>query len=210
MEFFKFKRTKHIYDAGGNGVTRDDLIMTKKEADSFLKGNEFVIEEKVDGANIGISIDNNYKIKVQNRSKFVNSTTHKQFSTLDAWLEKNSEDLYEILSPPGKFILFGEWLLAKHSVHYTRLPSYFLAFDIFDIENKKFLSVAERNDKLKDTSISRVHTICQEDNVSKKRVSQFFMVFSLTNVNFMHLSTLFFNVKHEIGINLVLMQIAKA
>jgi len=171
MEFFKFKRTKHVYDAGGNGVTRDDLIMTKKEADAFLKNNEFVIEEKVDGANIGISIDNDYKIKVQNRSHFVDSTSHKQFSTLEAWIEKNSEDLYKVLSPPGENILFGEWMYAKHSVHYTKLPSYFLAFDMFDIKSRKFLSVGERNDKLKETSISCVHTICQESNVSKKRVS---------------------------------------
>ena len=29
-------------------------------------------------------------------------------------------------------MLFGEWLFAKHSKHYTSLPAYFIAFDIYD------------------------------------------------------------------------------
>ena len=28
--FFKFPRTRHIFDAGGAAVSRDDLIMTEK------------------------------------------------------------------------------------------------------------------------------------------------------------------------------------
>jgi hypothetical protein len=33
---------------------------------------------------------------------------------------------------PGRHILFGEWCRAQHSVFYSRLPDYFLAFDIWD------------------------------------------------------------------------------
>ena len=171
MDFFKFKRTKHIFDAGGNGVTRDDLVMTKKEADSFLKNSTFVIEEKVDGANIGLSTDENFTIRAQNRSHFVNSSTHKQFSTLDTWIGEHSEDLYKILSPLGKFILFGEWLFAKHSIHYTKLPSLFLAFDIFDVEKKEYLDVGSRNAILNKTRIQTVPTIAQESNLTRNRVS---------------------------------------
>ena len=174
MDFYKFKRTKHIFDAGGSGVSRDDLVMTKKESENFLKSS-FVVEEKVDGANIGLSIDENFVIKVQNRSHFVNSTSHRQFSTLDAWIEKHSEDLFKILNPPGKYILFGEWLFAKHSIHYSRLPSLFLAFDIFDKEKKQCLSVLERNLILEKSSIPVINQICQEENVTKNRVSSIFI-----------------------------------
>ena len=31
-----------------------------------------------------------------------------------------------------RFILFGEWVYARHSVHYRRLPHYFFEFDIYD------------------------------------------------------------------------------
>jgi len=173
MDFFKFKRTKHIFDAGGNGVTRDDLVMTKKEAENLLKSSTFVIEEKVDGANIGLSMDENFTIRAQNRSHYVNSSTHKQFSTLDAWINEHSEDLYKILSPPGKFILFGEWLFAKHSIHYTRLPSLFLAFDIFDVQRKEYLDVGSRDDILNKTSIQTVPKIAEhENNLTRNRVME--------------------------------------
>ena len=76
---FKFPRTKHIFAASEDSIPRDDLLMTTKEADRFLGSNRVVIDEKVDGANIGFSIDSNNRVHVQNRSHFVNSQTHKQF-----------------------------------------------------------------------------------------------------------------------------------
>ena len=39
--------------------------------------------------------------------------------------------LCQILEPE-RHVLFGEWLFAKHSKHYTSLPAYFIAFDIYD------------------------------------------------------------------------------
>lgn len=175
MEFCKFLRTKHIFDAGGSGVSRDDLLMNKKEAEKFLQDGNIVIEEKIDGANIGISIDKDYAIKVQNRSHFVNSSSHKQFSTIESWIEQHSSDLFQILDPPGRYILFGEWLFAKHSIYYTRLPDYFLGFDIFDVDNKEYLSLEERNKKLNSTSIKKVETIAtfNDNGLTKKTLLDF-------------------------------------
>merc|ERR1712183_1043987 len=129
--FFKYPRTKHIFAAGTDCIPRDDLLMTTQETTRFCSpGQRIVIEEKVDGANLGFSINSNNQVLVQNRSHFVNSKTHKQFSVLDTWIEKHSWGLFAVLRPE-RDILFGEWLYAKHSIHYTSLPDYFLAFDIF-------------------------------------------------------------------------------
>ena len=155
---FKFPRTRHIYDAGGDAVTRDDLLMTEKEATSFLRDVTVTVEEKVDGANVGISFDENYSAQVQNRSHVVNSSTHRQFSTLDTWLESNMSDLVRVLEP-GYDILFGEWVYAKHSIHYTKLPSYFVAFDIYRGKEGRFLSARERNKVLSETNIACVRNI---------------------------------------------------
>ena len=43
-----------------------------------------------------------------------------------------------------RFILFGEWLFAKHSIHYRRLSHYFYEFDIYDKEIEDFLSLDQR------------------------------------------------------------------
>ena len=35
-----------------------------------------------------------------------------------------------------RYILFGEWMYARHSVHYRQLPHYFFEFDIYDKEGE--------------------------------------------------------------------------
>ena len=166
-DLFKFPRTRHLFDAGGNGVSRDDLLMDVGEEQLFYsrpgprgKQQLVAIEEKVDGANLGISIGADMTLKVQNRSHYVNSKTHRQFSNLDTWLSENSAALYEILEP-GRHVLFGEWLYAKHSVHYTRLPGYFMAFDLYDKEVGKFYSWRERNRRLDGSGIPIVRQIAE-------------------------------------------------
>ena len=169
LDLFKFPRTKHLFDAGGSGVSRDDLLMDAGEEKLFYtqrggqgRGRQqlVAIEEKVDGANLGISIGVDMKLYVQNRSHYVNSKTHKQFSSLDAWLSENSPALYDILEP-GRHVLFGEWLYAKHSIHYTKLPGYFMAFDIYDKKEEKFYSWRERNRQLEGSGIPVVRQIAE-------------------------------------------------
>src|SRR4051812_11356860 len=55
-----------------------------------------------------------------------------------------------------RYILFGEWLYAKHSVHYRRLSHYFFEFDIYDKERGEFLVLAARFGMLEDTGILTV------------------------------------------------------
>ena len=38
-----------------------------------------------------------YKILCQNRSHLVTSSTHKQFSALDAWVQEHSTEIFEII-----------------------------------------------------------------------------------------------------------------
>ena len=179
IELFKFPRTKHLFDAGGSGVSRDDLLMDSGEESAFYTskaskkgksaakagsgngtGTLVAIEEKVDGANLGISLGEDMRFLVQNRSHFVNSKTHRQFAPLDSWLSEHSPGLFQALGEvPGSYVLFGEWLYAKHSIHYTRLPGYFMAFDIFDCKAGKFLSWRERNKRLEGSGIPVVRQI---------------------------------------------------
>lgn len=192
MDVFKFPRTKHLFDAGGSAVSRDDLLMDQGEEATFYskkgKGGRVgragptkaghaptlvAMEEKVDGANLGISVNpDTFEFKVQNRSHYVNSKTHRQFSTLDSWLSEHSEGLFKVLgSEPGRYVLFGEWVYATHSIAYTRLPDYFLAFDIYDCKGGKFLSWRERNRRLEGTGIHTVRLIAEEQVYGRDDVS---------------------------------------
>lgn len=94
------------------------------------------LEEKVDGANMGFSLDFNKTIRVQNRSHWINSTDHVQFKGLDRWIAEHSQALMSILyrdeQYPERYLLYGEWVVATHSIHYETLPDRFLAFDLYD------------------------------------------------------------------------------
>ena len=47
-------------------------------------------------------------------------------------------------------------MYARHSIHYTRLPDLFLAFDIYDKKKGKFVSRKTRDKLLEGTGISTV------------------------------------------------------
>jgi len=155
IEIYKFPRTHHIVNLGA--ATRDDLILDEKDANVFFQSHPITIEEKVDGANLGISMTKDYQILFQNRSHYVTVETSEQFKGLDKWVLENTA-IYEVLSSPN-IILFGEWCHLKHTCHYTQLPSAFLAFDIFDNSTKKFYSVEKRDAILKNAGIATVPKI---------------------------------------------------
>jgi atypical dual specificity phosphatase len=68
----KFPRTPHAINLGS--ATRDDKILSPSVVkDLILQKQKVYIEEKLDGANMGISIDETGCFKVQNRSHFVSS-----------------------------------------------------------------------------------------------------------------------------------------
>ncbi|KAJ6637919.1 Dual specificity protein phosphatase 23, partial [Pseudolycoriella hygida] len=158
-QIVKFVRTRHLTNLGA--ASRDDLLLTAGEQDSFLKF-PLDVEEKIDGANLGIVVKSDYKISVQNRSHYVSSSYHAQFSLLDNWILKHTDELINLLEPEEE-ILYGEWCYMKHSIHYTRLPDLFLAFDIFNCLTQEFLSRRELGKRLEGTSIKQVPLI-----VSKK------------------------------------------
>jgi atypical dual specificity phosphatase len=150
----KFPRTRHLANLGS--ATRDDLLLSKEEIKSFLNTLVYV-EEKIDGANLGISIKD-YKLVAQNRSHYVNSGYHAQFKLLDQWLMDHSADLWTILEDENH-ILYGEWVYAKHSIPYDNLPDYFIAFDLYDKAEGRFYSRERLEAKLEGTSIKLIPII---------------------------------------------------
>ena len=131
ITLFKFPRTPHFLDLGA--VTSDDV---RADLPAMPHSGHVVITEKVDGANMGFSLSADRQVVVQNRSHTVNSATHEQFKKLGHWVEQHHADLLTVLDRDEHFaeryILFGEWLFATHSIPYTRLPDRFMAFDLYD------------------------------------------------------------------------------
>ena len=151
----KFPRTRHLANLGS--ATRDDLLFDPKEVAAML-AFPVVVEEKVDGANIGLSLLDG-QIVVQNRSHYVNEETGELFRPLKEWLRAHSAELWTIFDTNPRLVLYGEWMHLKHSIHYTRLPDRFLLFDILDGASGKFLD-SERVDVLvRDTTLARTRAL---------------------------------------------------
>ena len=142
-DFFKYPSTSHLALLGDMSV-RGDKVMSKSERDVFLQ-HELIIEEKVDGANLGISFDTDGNIRAQNRGCYLHLPNSGQWKNLAGWLAPRMDTFFDNLG--DRYILFGEWCYAHHSVIYDRLPDWFLGFDIYDKQVGNFLAVGMR-DKL--------------------------------------------------------------
>ena len=140
-EFFRFPHTPHLAWLG-QGTPRDDKVLSASEAEEFLE-HPIVLEEKVDGANLGFSVDGDGAIRAQNRGQYLQRPFSGQFARLNGWLALHEEGLVDALAE--SLVLFGEWVAAVHSLEYGRLPDYFLVFDVYDRSKMRFWSTARRN-----------------------------------------------------------------
>lgn len=140
-DFVKFPRTPHLFVLEGLDI-RDDKVLPPHEATPFFT-SPVIIEEKVDGANVGISLDRGGELRVQNRGNYVTPDAHLQFRPIWPWAYKRIHLFQEHLST--RFILFGEWCYVKHSILYDNLPDWFLGFDIYDRDEGCFLSTSVRD-----------------------------------------------------------------
>jgi hypothetical protein len=107
---------------------------------------------------LSISLSHDMLFTFQNRGHVVHHSSAAQFKSLDLWLQQHRSELCSILIPE-RLVLFGEWCYAQHSILYTALPNYFIAFDIYDRVEEKFYSVKRRNKLLERTTIPVIASV---------------------------------------------------
>lgn len=114
---------------------------------SELRGKHVVIEEKMDGANCGVSFGDDLGLLLQSRGHYLlGGPREKQFALFKQWAGTFAEQLLDRLET--RFVMYGEWLYAKHSVYYDALPHYFMEFDILDTHTSEFLDTPRRAELL--------------------------------------------------------------
>ena len=139
QKLYKYPRTYHL---DGSGIQRDDEDFSVISV-ANLAGRYVVVEEKMDGANSAMSFDSDGHLLLQSRGHYLTGgPREKQFYLFKAWTYSYVSQLWEVLK--DRYILYGEWLYAKHTVFYTDLPHYFLEFDIYDKDRDVFLSTERR------------------------------------------------------------------
>lgn len=144
-DFFRFPHTPHIAWLA-EGAPRDDKVLSPNEATAFLNA-AVVVEEKLDGANLGVSLSPEGELRAQNRGHYLVAPHAGQFARLPAWLLLHGDRLRAALTANASdgLMLFGEWCAARHSLSYDHLPDWFLLFDVYDRNQSRFWSTRRRN-----------------------------------------------------------------
>ena len=143
-EIKKYPRTPHIE---GSNIQEGDFDLNQIPF-TYLKNKYLVIEEKVDGSNVGISFTNGELI-LQNRSHALEGGyKERQYDLFKVWVNTYSDEFYKVIGE--RYIIYGEWMYAKHNIYYDNLPHYFLEFDVYDKEKNIFLDTKSRRELLKD------------------------------------------------------------
>ena len=108
-----------------------------------LPNHHTVIEEKVDGANVGIRFHKG-DLVIQSRGHVLRGGhSEQQFSPLHAWANLRFNELRIPLGE--RFMLYGEWCFAKHRAFYDALPDWFIAIDVLDTQTETFLSTPAKD-----------------------------------------------------------------
>lgn len=159
----------------GSAVVDDDQVVDENALRYLLAdddgedGMAIVVQEKMDGTNVSLYFEDEWCPVLQKRSGIITSGEKAQYDVFREWVYERMDELYALLGK-RQYVLFGEWLWCQHAVHYDRLPSYFLGFDLFDIAQRRFLSY-DRMQRILDGRVPVVPLLWHSGHASSSSTS---------------------------------------
>lgn len=164
----KYPRTPHL-EGSRLQPGDEDLASIPLAA---LRGRYVVVEEKLDGANSGLSMDPAGRLLLQSRGHYLDGgPRERHWDLFKRWAAAHSTALTAALTPG--MVIYGEWLYAKHTIFYDCLPHYFLEFDIWAPDEGRggaFLSTARRRELLSGVPCLRSVPVLWEGHLEDPRV----------------------------------------
>lgn len=133
------------------------LVLSKDEVRLLLAG-KVSLEEKMDGANVGI-IRHKNGFGLQKRGSLVGQSEHAQYQYFHNWASYQNYD--KIMSIPVGYLIYGELCYAVHTIYYDRLPDYFLVFDVLNLETGHWMSRPERDNFCHDFGFTPVPLVAE-------------------------------------------------
>lgn len=127
QSIIKYPRTPHLK---GSRLQPGDEDLSQLPF-SEIAGRNLVVEEKCDGANSAVSFSPEGELLLQSRGHYLTGGyRERHYALMKQWANAHRDAFYEVLG--SRYIMYGEWMYAKHSVFYDALPHYFLEFDVLD------------------------------------------------------------------------------
>ena len=152
----KYPRTQHLE---GSRLQPGDEDLDSV-AFSELRERPLVVEEKVDGANAAVSFGEDGRLLLQSRGHYLRGgARERHFDLFKTWASRHQGVLCDCLQ--DRYVMYGEWVYAKHTVYYDRLPHYFLEFDVLDKQRGMFLSTDRRRELLRGLPVASVPVLAR-------------------------------------------------
>lgn len=131
-----FPRIKHLPYSPNMGT--GDVMADFKEIEGILS-NSVIVEEKIDGSSCGMMYDGNAIIRnkdhILKKGYLKNTPAKLQFRPAWNWLYDNKDKFIELNKIFGYPVgVYGEWVYAVHGLIYDKLPSLFIAYEVYDPE----------------------------------------------------------------------------
>lgn len=164
LKMIKYPRTPHLE---GSRLQPGDMDLHQIPF-SQIAGRPLWVEEKCDGANAAVSFSPQGELLLQSRGHYLRGGGREvHFNLMKRWAQAHRDTFYGALG--SRYIMYGEWMYAKHTIYYDALPSYFLEFDILDRETGRYLDTNTRRVMLAELPVASVPVLshgkftCQED-----------------------------------------------
>ena len=174
----EFPKTQHLPIEPN--AQRDDLVVSEQELDFLLGCSDVDITEKIDGSNCAFTVIDGYPV-IRNRNHILNKAytgnnktpAKMQFAPIWTWYYNNIDkftELKKILGfTPG---VYGEWMFARHTVLYDKLPNQFIAFDIYNYHVDEYISPKIARSALIEAGFSVVPLIAQDIKLTRDILKQ--------------------------------------
>lgn len=134
-----YPRIPHLVPGRG---ARDDLVLGPEDMSDLLS-HEVVVEEKLDGANVVLWVEDGI-LRPALRGGAGTADRAGQLGPLRAWVAQRADAVAELLGEG--LALYAEWLYLAHTLTYDRLASLLCALDLRRPDGI-FLSVESRDQR---------------------------------------------------------------
>src|SRR4051812_2947334 len=81
-DFIKYPRTPHLFGSKG---TDDDKHLGEAQSLRFIGDTSLIVEEKIDGTNVGIHFSTEGELVLQCRGHLITSGMHPQYDLFKQW-----------------------------------------------------------------------------------------------------------------------------
>ena len=158
----KYTKIETLFERDMKGSKKLIEGKFRNETVEFLKNNEWICTEKIDGTNIGIVWDG-HSVSYQGRTERAQIPAHLMNKLIEMFGGNENEELFEQKFGENKVILFGEGYGAKiQKGGLYRSDVLFILFDVYLPEQDLWLNRESIEDIAKSFNIDVVPIILKE------------------------------------------------